>query len=219
MTIKYPNGSLPLYNERQKKQTKSVKQKSSFANRGMRFEEAINQSNDYYLNRGFAVIHKKPTPVQIVKVDYPKRSAAVIKEAYFKEASTTDYNGVYQGYYIDFEAKETKNKTSFPFKNFHDHQIEHMRNCLKQKGVCFVLLWFSSLNRCFFVDSQYIVYYWEKQKTGKKSLSLTQIKEIGIEIMPGIAPRIPYLQAVKQSIELKELKKCQIKQEHNVAIK
>ena len=83
---------------------------------GMDFEEAINQSNQYYLLNKQAVVHKKPTPVQIVKVDYPKRSAAVIKEAYFRQASTTDYNGVYQGRYIDFEAKETKNTTSFPLK-------------------------------------------------------------------------------------------------------
>ena len=35
-----------------------------FANRGMSFESAINATNDYYLSRGLAVIHKKPTPVQ-----------------------------------------------------------------------------------------------------------------------------------------------------------
>lgn len=116
----------------------------------MRFEEAINESNQYYLARKHAVVHKKPTPVQIVKVDYPRRSAAVIKEAYFSQASTTDYNGVYRGYYLDFEAKETKNKTSFPFKNFHEHQIQHMEACLEQNGICFVLLWFSNLKRCFF---------------------------------------------------------------------
>ena len=49
-----------------------------FANRGMSFESAINATNDYYLSRGLAVIHKKPTPVQIVKVDYPKRSRALL---------------------------------------------------------------------------------------------------------------------------------------------
>ena len=69
--------------------------KFEFGNRGMDFEEAINQSNQYYLLNKQAVVHKKPTPVQIVKVDYPKRSAAVIM-IYFRQASTTDYNGVYQ---------------------------------------------------------------------------------------------------------------------------
>lgn len=206
MAIKYPNGHLPLYNEVRKKQLKKSANRTTFSNRGMRFEEAINQSNDYYLNRGIAVIHKKPTPVQIVKVDYPKRSAAVIKEAYFKDASTTDYNGVYQGNYLDFEAKETKNKTSFPLRNLHEHQINHMRQCLIQQGICFILLWFSSLNRCFLVDSQHIIEAWDKQTTNKKSLPLTKIEKIGIEITVGIAPRIPYIQAVDQLIELKEKK-------------
>ena len=71
-------------------------------------------------------IRDRPTPVQIVKVDYPKRSRAKIVEAYFRQASTTDYSGVYKGYYIDFEAKETRQKTSMPMKNFHAHQIKHM---------------------------------------------------------------------------------------------
>ena len=105
-----------------------------FANRGMSFESAINATNDYYLSRGLAVIHKKPTPVQIVKVDYPKRSRAKIVEAYFRQASTTDYSGVYKGYYIDFEAKETRQKTSMPMKNFHAHQIEHMSQVISQMG-------------------------------------------------------------------------------------
>ena len=132
-----------------------------------------------------------------MKVDYPKRSAAVIKEAYFTQASTTDYNGVYRGFYLDFEAKETKNKTSFPFKNFHAHQIEHMKACLEQKGVCFVLLWFSTLKRCFYLNSVNLIAYWDAQKEkGRKSLPLSLIEELGIEIKTGISPRIPYLDAV-----------------------
>lgn len=194
MPFHYPNGS--SFSTKQNSKKNAIDKKMTFANRGMRFEESINLSNDYYLNYDIAVIHKKPTPLQIVKVDYPKRSAAVIKEAYFRQPSTTDYNGVYQGYYLDFEAKETKNKTSFPFKNFHEHQIIHMEKCLRQGGICFVLLWFSSLGRCFFFSSEDLVYYWRLQNEGKKSLPLSLIEEKGIEIQQKIAPRIPYLTAV-----------------------
>ncbi|MDE7106338.1 MAG: Holliday junction resolvase RecU, partial [Anaeroplasmataceae bacterium] len=67
------------------------------ANLGMDLEQAINESNTYYLNNDIAVIHKKPTPVQIVKVNYPSRNKAVITEAYYKTPSTTDYNGIYKG--------------------------------------------------------------------------------------------------------------------------
>src|SRR5699024_6789710 len=180
MVFRYPNGH-PVVYDGAAKQKLQEKSKINFANRGMRFEEAINLSNEYYLNHKKTVVHKKPTPIQIVQVDYPRRSAAVIKEAYFKEASTTDYNGVYQGYYLDFEAKETKNKTSFPFKNFHRHQVQHMKNCLEQDGVCFVLLWFSTLERCFFLDSQTLIDHFEN-KNGKKSLPLSIIEKDGIEI-------------------------------------
>lgn len=193
LRIKYPNGT--SFNQGPNKKKKPI----DFANRGMSFEAEINQTNQYYLDRNIAVIHKKPTPVQIVKVDYPKRSAAVIKEAYFKEASTTDYNGIYNGRYIDFEAKETKNKTSFPLSNFHEHQIIHMENCLNQKGIVFVLLFFSSNKEYFLVPSQLVISYWKNQsQNGRKSIPLKVIKEHGYEIIPGYAPRIPYLQILDQ---------------------
>ena len=67
--------------------------KTAAGGRGMELEKEISMTNDYYLNIDKAVIHKKPTPVTIVKVDYPMRSAAKITEAYFKLPSTTDYNG------------------------------------------------------------------------------------------------------------------------------
>ena len=96
--INYPNG----------KKHKQSAIKTNTAGRGMTLENDLNTSNAYFLQENIANIHKKPTPIQIVNVDYPKRSAAKITEAYFKLQSTTDYNGVYKGKAIDFEAKETK---------------------------------------------------------------------------------------------------------------
>ncbi|HZW67753.1 MAG TPA: Holliday junction resolvase RecU, partial [Pseudogracilibacillus sp.] len=57
----------------------------NFANRGMALESEINETNDYYLLTNKAIVHKKPTPIQVVNVHYPKRSAAKITEAYFQE--------------------------------------------------------------------------------------------------------------------------------------
>ena len=197
LKINYPNGQ--SFSTEKKEKSSQPKRAINFANRGMTFEAEINQTNQYYLDWGIAVIHKKPTPVQIVKVDYPKRSAAVIKEAYFKEASTTDYNGIYQGRYIDFEAKETKNKTSFPLSNFHEHQIKHMSHCLNQKGIVFVLICFSSNKTYYLVSASLIIDYWKNQETGgRKSIPLAAIKEHGYEINPGYAPRIPYLSILDQ---------------------
>lgn len=203
MVFHYPNGTpYPNHETPLKKKQAKTNEAVQFGKRGMDFEEEINQSNAYYLQRQQAVIHKKPTPVQIVKVDYPKRSAAVIKEAYFRQASTTDYNGVYKGYYLDFEAKETQNKTSFPLKNIHQHQIDHIQQCLAQNGICFILLWFATLNRCFFFSGEKLVAYWSEQYvTGKKSLPLALIEKDGIEIPLGIAPRVPYLEAVELYIQ------------------
>ena len=96
---------------------------ASAAHRGMTLERDINDTNRYYLETDKAAIYKKPTPITIVNVDYPKRSAAKITEAYFKLASTTDYNGIFKGRYIDFEAKECESKTSFPFSSIPPKQI------------------------------------------------------------------------------------------------
>ncbi|WP_061583686.1 Holliday junction resolvase RecU [Streptococcus gordonii] len=170
-----------------------------FANRGMTFEKMINDTNDYYLSRGLAVIHKKPTPVQIVKVDYPKRSRAKIVEAYFRQASTTDYSGVYRGHYIDFEAKETRQKQSMPMKNFHAHQIEHMDQVLNQGGICFVLLHFSSLKETYLLPAPYLIEFYKIDKGGK-SMPLDYIQKHGYLIEQNILPRIPYLDIISKNL-------------------
>ncbi|GLB57954.1 Holliday junction resolvase RecU [Cytobacillus sp. NCCP-133] len=203
MNFHYPNGR--RYNPAAKT-TKKFKadKKWSYSNRGMTLEEDINETNEYYLEQGIASIHKKPTPVQIVQVDYPKRSAAVIKEAYFKQASTTDYNGVYNGKYIDFEAKETQNTTSFPLKNFHEHQVKHMETVLAQKGICFVLLRFSATEEMYFLEASYLLSYWKRMKDGgRKSITKDEIVSNGHRIPIGFQPRIDYIKIIDYLYNLK----------------
>ena len=188
--IQYPKGQQRVSSP----QTSTV----SYGSRGMFLETLLNQTNDYYRLRKIAVIHKKPTPIQVVKVDYPKRSAAVIKEAYYRHASTTDYNGVYRGCYIDFEAKETKNKTSFPFINIHEHQLQHMEECIFQGGIVFVIFYFSSLNEYYLLESQYLISF---IKDNKKSIPLDYIKKYGEPIPLTVQSILDYIPVVDKLID------------------
>lgn len=193
--MNYPNGRRKPANT-----SKDPAQKQTeFGNRGMTLEQDINDTNQYYLNADKAVIHKKPTPVQIVKVDYPKRSAAVIKEGYFKQASTTDYNGLYRGRYIDFEAKETKNKTSFPLSNIHEHQYAHMKAVCEHAGICFLIIRFAAIGETFLLPAEEMFPYWENQhKSGRKSIPLREIKQLSRTIPFQYQARVDYLSVVDE---------------------
>ncbi|MGG3801021.1 Holliday junction resolvase RecU [Metabacillus fastidiosus] len=190
--FRYPNGKVYKPKEDiEKRRKKSI----TYSNRGMTLEDDLNETNLYYLENNIAVIHKKPTPVQIVNVHYPKRSAAVIKEAYFKQSSTTDYNGVYRGKYIDFEAKETKNKTSFPLQNFHEHQVSHMENVLAQDGICFVIL--SAFDEIYLLEAEALLKFWSRMKNGgRKSITMDEINVSAHKMTLGFQPRIDYIKII-----------------------
>ncbi|MHA8138620.1 Holliday junction resolvase RecU [Lactobacillaceae bacterium Scapto_B20] len=199
MAINYPGGIQPHRNNHNQKPAKPI---VKYGDRGMTLEAELNESNLYYLANDIAVVHKKPTPIQIVKVDYPKRTSAVIKEAYFNRASTTDYNGVYKGRYVDFDAKETRNKTAFPLNNFHQHQIEHMRKCVHQGGICFAIIKFVISDEIFLLRATDLFKFWDAQVNGgRKSIPKLTIQELGYSINYQLQPLIPYLDAVDKLID------------------
>ncbi len=173
-------------------------QNSSYSHRGrgMSLEKDINDSNDYYLKTDRACIHKKPTPIQVVRVDYPNRAHAKIVEAYYKIPSTTDYNGVYRGKAIDFEAKQVQNKTVFPLQLIHPHQIDHMKRVIHHGGICFVILRFTSYNETYLVDAKVMIQAYEDENT--KSLSYKKVKEAGKLIQESFTPRLKYLDIVDE---------------------
>ena len=163
-----------------------------YANRGMNLEEAINITNEYYLDKNIAVVHKKPTPIQIVKIDYT--NGARICDAYFKSPSTTDYNGVYKGKYLDFEAKETQNKTSFPFHNIGEHQLNHLDAVIQQGAIAFLIISFTKLNEVYFLDAKIVLNYYHSES--RKSIPYDYIKEHGHLIKQGYFTRIDYLEII-----------------------
>ena len=165
--------------------------------RGMLFENELNKSNEYYLINNIAVIYKKPTPVRIVKVEYPSRSHAKIVEAYYQTPSTTDYNGLYKGRYIDYEAKET-NRLSFSFSHIFSHQVSHLKKIDEQGGIAFVIIFFKKINKIYMIDIKpFYKLYNESLSTNKKSIKHSDIESIGgLEVSTGYAPLIDYLKQV-----------------------
>ncbi|MDH6367217.1 MULTISPECIES: Holliday junction resolvase RecU [unclassified Breznakia] len=175
------------------KKKSAVQSISSTSNqRGMNLEKDLNDSNTFYKETGRALIYKKPTPVQIVRVDYPKRTAAKIVEAYYKTPSTTDYNGIYRSTYIDFEAKETTSKTSFAFRNIHEHQIAHLRAVKQHGGIAFLVIRFIAYNETYLLDAEYII----NEEKQHKSISYKKVQTHGYLIDESYTPRLKYLDVV-----------------------
>lgn len=196
--MNYPNGMKFIPNK-VKTNTKEI----TYANRGMTLEKELNDTNIYYREKDKAYIYKKPTPIKISKVDYKNNNAKIL-EAFFETPSTTDYNGIYKGYYIDFEAKETKSNTSFPLSNIHPHQIKHLQNISKHNGIAFLIVRFTNLNLTFLLLEKDFSTYIENNN--RKSIPLNFFKEKASLIKDKFNPRIDYLE-VLDKLEVTKWKK------------
>ena len=184
--IKYPNG--------QKNQVTETKSPIvNYKNRGLLFEDEINTSNEYYRNTNKAVIYKKPTPLKIVKTGTNVNNKFCINEAYFEKPSTTDYNGIYKEKYIDFEAKETKNKTSFPLNNIHAHQVDHLVKIIEHGGIGFIIVNFKMLNEIYILDGRIVKKYMDGETS---SIPLSVFKNEGVLVPQGYIITVDYLKAV-----------------------
>ncbi len=184
--MNYPNGI---------KKNKNSNKIINYGNRGMSLEKDINCSNLYYLECDIAHIYKKPTPIKIIEVDRLQKGRIT---GFFETPSTTDYNGLYKGHYIDFEAKETKNKTSFPLSNIHAHQIKHMKNIFNHKGIAFLIVRFTTINETYLLFINDLLKFLENNN--KTSIPLEYFKNNGELIKDSFNPRIDYLKIIDKYI-------------------
>lgn len=190
--MNYPNGK-PYHPEESLSQGKKKKEADHLlvapGNRGMAFEADINATNEYYKEKGYCLITKRPTPINVVKVDYthgPK-----ITQAYFETQSTTDYNGVYDGHYIDFEAKSCRSKTSFPLSNIPPQQIDHLKRVISQKGIAFFLINMVLLKETYLLPAQDVIAFYESRP--RASIPVDDLRRLGHLIPEGLNPRYDYL--------------------------
>ncbi len=171
------------------------------SNRGMDLENLINQSNQFYVDNEIAFIYKKPTPIKVNKVSYVKQfgvSSHRITDAYFSEKSTTDYNGLYKGYYIDFEAKQTKYKSFNLVANLHEHQRKHLDSVMRHGGLAFLFVYFYQCDKIYIIDYSYINDF---IASGKSQIPLTYFEENGFELSLGYSPALNYIEYIDSIIE------------------
>jgi len=178
---------------------KMIVKKRNYSKLGMSLEKDINQTNNFYLVNDIAIIHKKPTPIQLVSVKYPSRTKAKITEAYFKSPSTTDYNGLYKGFYIDFDCKESSNKTSFPLSNIHTHQREHLKKIHYNKGISFLIIHFKFHKTYFLLPYKSLEKFLDGTEK-RKSIPYEKFKKIAYEIQYGLMPRLDYLKIIDKHL-------------------
>ncbi len=162
-----------------------------YRNRGMDLEGLINQANEYYLSEDRAVIYKKPTPIGILHVDYKRNR---ITDAYFQDKSGFDYIGIYRGKHIDFEAKESMSKTSFPLKNIHEHQIRYLRRVLKHGAVSFLIVCIRG--EFYLLKGEDLIEFVDEQD--RKSIPYEYFKTRCFRIEEKLRPTLDYLKVVDQ---------------------
>lgn len=130
--------------------------------RGSTLEELINYTNEYYKEKGLALVQKIPTPITPIKID---KESSQITLAYFEKDSTVDYIGVCQGVPVCFDAKECS-KDVFSLQNIHDHQLEFMENFEKQEGIAFLIILFTHRNEFYYMRYSEIKGYVDRVKDG-----------------------------------------------------
>ncbi len=151
---------------------------------GKWLEQQINVTNTYYQQEGICFCDKKPTPICVLKSE-----GAQISNAFFETKSTTDYYGLYQGHYFDFDAKMVSGDSFNVKKIVKPHQLNHLLTIKKHGGDAFIIAYFSDYDYYYLLDIDDLI--------SNKTIHLEQIEDkykINL-LVPGI---IDYLSTYKE---------------------
>ncbi|MGD8188538.1 Holliday junction resolvase RecU [Brevibacillus ginsengisoli] len=170
--------------------------KVSQANRGQAFEQLLNLTNQQYEAKGIALIHKRPTPVKVLRT-----RGNLITNAVYDKKSTVDYDGTYKGRAIYFEAKSTREKNRFDLKNIERHQLEHLEKAEHNGAICFFLIEFASYNEVYFVPLSTIRHYFiHVNNGGRKSIPREDFEYYAYEVTKSKRALLDYLVYVDRMI-------------------
>lgn len=168
--------------------------------RGSTLEDLINRTNEFYEERGLALIQKIPTPITPVKIDKEHRHITL---AYFDKISTVDFIGAVQGIPVCFDAKECAADT-FPLQNVHEHQVRFMEKFEHQQGISFLLIFYTEHNQLYYMRYEELKKFWDRaQNGGRKSFRFEELNpEFFMELQKGSL--IPYLDYMQKDLDLRD---------------
>ena len=133
------------------KETKEVKKKSvSHVNRGLKFEKLIQNRCDELKKNGIALISKVPTDWVVTRGAGGRITSGFPRA----ESCFVDYVGIYKNKAVAIECKETKNKTSFPFSNIKDTQIDFLKLWTELGGLGYYIIRFETNKKVFLIKSE-----------------------------------------------------------------
>ena len=164
--------------------------------RGSQFERLINLTNEKYRELGLGLVQKIPTPITPVQIDEDRH----ITLAYFDQRSTVDYIGAVQGFPVCFDAKEC-GSNSFAMSNVHEHQYGFMKDFEQQRGIAFLLIYFTKADRIYYMRFSELQRFYERaQKEGPKRVKLEELEESWF-IGPKYGVQVHYLEGINKDLQ------------------
>jgi len=168
--------------------------------RGSTLEEMVNRTNEWYLEKGLALIQKIPTPITPIHID---KENGQITLAYFDQKSTVDYIGAVQGIPVCFDAKECM-KDTFALQNIHEHQVEFMRLFEKQGGIAFFVIYYTHKEILYYLPYEMLRYFWDRAKEGgRKSFRFDELNPAYI-MQKKSNVFVPYLDMIQKDLDDRE---------------
>lgn len=114
-------------------------------NRGMYIEDLINKTIDYYDVNNICHIEKRNLPIKIISKNQTKI------QGFLNKKSFTDFFGIINGKFIDFETKQT-NGNFFSLNMIKEHQIKHIIKINNYGGISFIVLHFFDLDTTYLIS-------------------------------------------------------------------
>lgn len=155
------------------------------ANRGRALEILVNYELDRLRFEEIGIITKQHVHWNVIR-----RGKQIVK-AFPVEKSTVDYMGLYKGKPVAFDAKSTRDETSFPLGNIKPHQIEFLKVWEKVGGIGFWLVEFANLTRWFVLQQRELLHFLSTET--RKSIPLSYFEEHAAEIKPSGSGFLPFL--------------------------